>query len=155
HEAQTILRAASGAVDVVQTHVREFAAPYRARYVREFILGGQDHLTSGEVEIFIWARDCPPDAQLPPGDDPAPLEVFQFNYQSEKAVKAALTDVGHLNEKPDLDESIIDAIRRDMDYSFAWTWEGAHADLIRAVGQSQHEMELIPGLLRADDPASV
>jgi hypothetical protein len=155
-DARRLLIDASNAIaGVAQAGVPEFLKPYQPRYVRRYVIGGQDHLTGGEVELFIWLAAFPPDARVAVGADPNPVEIFQIAHRDEEALKVDLAAVGHLDEQPALEPHVRDGLEREMDLSFAWTWEGAHGDLMRTVAKAQHSMALIPGLLRGDDPASV
>jgi hypothetical protein len=133
--------------------VPEFAAAHSPSFRRRYVIAVYDHLTAGETYFEIWLPAALPDPERPLAL-PEAIETFQIDYREEGAIRSALEALGD-GIFEGVEEALREPFKGDEEFHTVWIWEGEHRDLVSAFAPHQHELELLPGLLRGDHAPSV
>lgn len=154
-EAARLLAAAESAIAALASSgIPEFSAAYRAKYRRQYLIAVYYHYTGeSEFAVFLAAHKPRPTDAI--GYGPPIIELFQCDIAADAAIRTSLAELGRAVFDGGVDPAILEALRRDSEFAFAWLWEGGHQDLVAAFAPHQHSMDLIPGLLRGDHGQSV
>jgi hypothetical protein len=152
---QDVRRTLQGAIEAIDAlaaaRLPDVLAPRVPQFRHRFLIAAWDHYVSNETELLVW-----PAVKLdsPAGRiEPAPIDSFQLIHKDEASLRSQLDSAGSRHE--DVDPVTLNVLRAESDFAWAAHWEGEYRDLVAICSSVQHDLDLLPGLARADDSRSV